>query len=73
MIRQFFSITLPLLTPMVFFNMVMAFINAFQSFTSAYIVSNGTGGPANSTMFYSLYLYQNAFNHFKMGYASAMA
>ena len=56
-VRQFFSITLPLLTPMVFFNVVMAFINAFQSFTPAYIISNGTGAPVNSTLFYSLYLY----------------
>lgn len=72
-IKQFFSITLPLLTPMVFFNIVMAFINAFQSFTSAYIISNGTGAPVNSTLFYSLYLYQKAFGSFQMGYAAAMA
>lgn len=72
-IKQFFSITLPLLTPMVFFNIVMAFINAFQSFTSAYIISGGNGGPVDSTLFYSLYLYNNAFGYFKMGYAAAMA
>ncbi len=72
-IRQFFSITLPLLTPMVFFNVVMAFINAFQSFTPAYIISNGTGAPVNSTLFYSLYLYIKAFGNFQMGYAAAMA
>ncbi len=70
---QFFKITLPLLTPMVFFNVVMQVINAFQSFNSAYIISNGTGGPLDSTLFYSLYLYIKAFNHFQMGYASAMA
>ena len=72
-IRQFFQITLPLLTPMVFFNIVMQFINAFQSFTSAYIISGGTGSPLNSTLFYSLYLYLKAFREFQMGYASAMA
>ena len=72
-VRQFFRITLPLLTPMVFFNIVMQFINAFQSFTSAYIISGGTGSPLNSTLFYSLYLYLKAFREFQMGYASAMA
>ena len=72
-VAQFFKITLPLLTPMVFFNIVMQVINAFQSFNSAYIISNGTGGPLDSTHFYSLYLYIKAFNHFQMGYASAMA
>ena len=72
-VRQFFSITLPLLTPMVFFNVVMAFINAFQSFTPAYIICNGTGDPVNSTLFYSLYLYIKAFGNFQMGYAAAMA
>ena len=72
-VGQFFSITLPLLTPMVFFNVVMAFINAFQSFTPAYIISNGTGAPVNSTLFYSLYLYIKAFGNFQMGYAAAMA
>ena len=72
-IAQFFRITLPLLTPMVFFNIVMQAINAFQSFNSAYIISNGSGGPLDSTLFYSLYLYIKAFNHFQMGYASAMA
>ena len=66
-IAQFFRITLPLLTPMVFFNIVMQVINAFQSFNSAYIISNGSGGPLDSTLFYSLYLYIKAFNHFQMG------
>ena len=72
-IRQFFGVTLPILTPMVFFNIVMAFINAFQSFTSAYVISGGTGAPLNSTLFYSLYLYTKAFGQFNMGYAAAMA
>lgn len=71
--RQFFSITLPLLTPVVFFNVVLQFIRAFQAFTPSYVVSGGTGGPVDSTLFYSLYLYQKAFQQFEMGYASALA
>jgi len=70
---QFRSITLPLLTPFVFFNLVLQIINAFQSFTQAFIVSGGTGGPVDSTMFYTLYLYQRGFGALEMGYASAMA
>jgi len=71
--RQFFSITIPLLSPIVFFNLVLQIIHAFQSFTQAYVVSGGTGGPADSTMFYTLYLYQRGFGALDMGYASAMA
>ncbi|MDR1640005.1 MAG: sugar ABC transporter permease [Clostridiales bacterium] len=71
--RAFFTITLPLLTPMVFFNLVMTVINAFQAFTPSYIISGGTGSPVDSTLFYTLYLYINGFKQFKMGYASAMA
>jgi multiple sugar transport system permease protein len=72
-IRRFFSITFPLLTPIIFFNLVLQIIFAFQSFTQAYIVSGGTGGPSDSTMFFTLYLYKQAFNELDMGYASAMA
>ncbi|WP_030154615.1 carbohydrate ABC transporter permease [Glycomyces sp. NRRL B-16210] len=71
--RQFFAITLPLLTPIVFFNLVLQIIFAFQAFTQAYVVSGGTGGPGDSTMFYTLLLYKEAFNELDMGYASAMA
>jgi len=70
---QFRKITLPLLSPIIFFNLVLQVINAFQSFTQAYVVSNGTGGPADSTLFYTLYLYQRGFVQFQMGYAAAMA
>ncbi|WP_114856182.1 carbohydrate ABC transporter permease [Brachybacterium sp. YJGR34] len=70
---KFFRITLPLLTPIIFFNVVLQVINAFQSFTQAFVVSGGTGGPSDSTMFYTLYLYQKGFTQFDMGYASAMA
>ncbi len=72
-VKQFFRITLPLLTPMVFFNIVMQFIHAFQSFTPAYIISAGTGGPMNATMFYTLNIYLQGFSYFKMGYACALA
>lgn len=69
----FFYITLPLLTPMIFFNMVMSIIGSFQAFTSSYIISGGTGSPLDATLFYTLYLYIKAFRQFSMGYASAMA
>lgn len=70
---KFTKITLPLLSPIIFFNLVLQVINAFQSFTQAYVVSNGQGGPADSTLFYTLYLYQKGFGQFQMGYAAAMA
>jgi len=72
-VRQFLHITIPMLTPVVFFNVVLQFIRAFQAFTPSYVVSGGTGGPVDSTLFYSLYLYQKAFQQFDMGYASALA
>ena len=70
---QFRKITLPLLSPIIFFNLVLQIINAFQAFTQAYVVSNGTGGPADETLFYTIYLYQRGFVQFQMGYAAAMA
>jgi pectin-derived oligosaccharide transport system permease protein len=70
---RFFRITLPLLTPIIFFNLVLQIIHAFQSFTQAFVVSGGTGGPSDSTMFFTLYLYDRGFGNFDMGYASAMA
>ena len=71
--RQFWKITLPLLTPVVFFNAIIQTIEAFKSFTPAFIISGGTGNPINSTLFYTLYLYQEAFGYFRMGNASALA
>jgi len=71
--KRFTSITVPLLTPIIFFNLVMQLIAAFQSFTQAYIISGGDGSPADSTLFYALYLYKNAFSYFQMGYAASMA
>jgi multiple sugar transport system permease protein len=69
--RKFVHITLPMISPVVFFNMVLGIIGSFQVFTAAYIMTGG--GPANATLFYVLYLYRQAFEHFRMGYASAMA
>ena len=71
--RQFWKITLPLLAPVIFFNLVLQTIEGFKAFTQAFIVSGGTGGPIDSTLFYSLYLYEEAFANFRMGYASALA
>ena len=68
---QFRHITLPMLTPMIFFNMVLGIVGSFQVFTTAYIMTGG--GPANATLFYVLYLFRQAFEEFRMGYASAMA
>ena len=70
---RFFRITLPLLSPIIFFNIVLQIIQSFQAFTSAFIVSGGTGGPSDSTLFYTLYLYIEGFGSFRMGYAAAMA
>lgn len=72
-VRRFVSITLPLLTPIIFFNLILQMIGAFQTFSQAFIVSGGTGGPADATMFYTLYLYLRGFTAFDMGYASALA
>nr|WP_307830478.1 sugar ABC transporter permease [Lentzea nigeriaca] len=71
--RRLWSITLPMLSPVLFFNLVLETIHAFQAFTQAFVVSGGRGGPADSTLFYTLYLYERGFTEFRMGYASAMA
>jgi multiple sugar transport system permease protein len=70
---RFRRITLPLLTPVIFFNVILTMIHSFQAFTQSYIISNGTGGPAESTLLYTLYLYKRGFVQLDMGYASAMA
>src|SRR5919198_3034033 len=72
-LRRFFSITIPLLTPLIFFNLVLQMIFGFTVFTSAFIVSGGTGAPLDSVLLYSLYLYQKGFKDFQMGYAASMA
>ena len=72
-LRKLIHVTLPLLTPSIFFNLVISLIGAFQYFTAAYVMTSGQGGPLDSTLFYALLLYRNAFSYFKMGLASAMA
>ncbi|GGI99983.1 sugar ABC transporter permease [Alicyclobacillus cellulosilyticus] len=72
-VRRFVSITLPLLTPTILFNLVMGIISSFQNFTSGYIIGDGRGGPLQSTLFYTLNLYLQGFSYFHMGYAAALA
>ncbi|MEU3486656.1 carbohydrate ABC transporter permease [Streptomyces massasporeus] len=71
--RQFLSVTVPMLSPVLFFNLVLQTIQAFQVFTPAFAVSAGKGGPADSTLVYTMYLYDRGFVASHMGYASAMA
>ncbi|CAM4107915.1 sugar ABC transporter permease [Paenibacillus alkaliterrae] len=71
--NQFFSITLPMLSPVIFFNLIMSIIHSFQAFTPAFVIGDGRGGPLDATMFYTLYLYLKGFSFFDMGYASALA
>ena len=66
-------VTLPAISPVIFFNLILSVIGTFQYFTQAFVMTGGAGGPAKSTLFYALYLYQNAFQYFRMGYACAMA
>jgi len=68
---KFWRVTIPMLTPSIFFVLVLDLINSFQVFTAAFIMTNG--GPVDSTLFYVLYLYQQGFTYLKMGYASALA
>lgn len=70
-IQKFFRITLPMLTPVIFFNLVMQMISGFMAFTQSFLVTQG--GPLDSTLFYAVYLYEKAFAQFQMGYASALA
>lgn len=72
-VQKFLSITLPLLAPVIFFNLVLQMIDAFKTFNSVFIISNGLGSPADSLLFYTLYLFNEAFKFFRMGYASALA
>ncbi len=70
-LRRFFKITLPLLTPTIFFNLVMQMINGFLAFTQCYIITQGK--PMNSTLFYTVYMYQQSFEFHKAGYGAALA
>ena len=71
--HRFRAVTIPLLSPVIFFNLLLGLIGAFQVFASAYIISNGSGGPAGMTNFITLYLYKRGFTDGQMGYASAIA
>lgn len=70
-VRRFFAITLPMLTPIIFFNLINQVIGAFQAFNSSYLITQGR--PLNTTLYYGVHLYNKAFDQFKMGYGSAMA
>lgn len=69
--QKFWRVTLPLLTPIIFFNLIMQLISGFKVFTQAFVIT--AGAPLDTTLFYTLYLYTRAFSNFQMGYASAMA
>jgi len=71
--RQFWNVTIPMLSPVIFFNLVLETISGFQGFTAAFVLSNGTGGPVDSTLMYTLNLYVKGFQDFEMGYACALA
>ncbi len=71
--QQFLSVTLPMLSPTIFFLLIINTITAFQIFTQAFLMTNGQGTPLDSTLFYVFYLYRMGFEYFQMGYASAMA
>src|SRR5215212_2513819 len=76
--QRFRHVTLPMTTPVIFYNLILGLIGTFQYFTEVYVLTNGSsggglGGPARSTLFYNINLYQNAFKYFHMGYASTMA
>ncbi|MGJ3237399.1 MAG: carbohydrate ABC transporter permease [Anaerolineae bacterium] len=72
-IQQFFYVTIPLLSPVILFNLIIQLISAFQAFTQAYIIGGGSGGVLNSTLFYTLHMYIQGWTYHQMGYASAMA
>jgi len=68
---KLWGITIPLMSPVIFFNLIMGVIGSFQVFTAGFLLTDG--GPQNSTLFYTLYIYRNAFRYFDMGYAAALA
>jgi len=69
--KMFVKITLPMLTPTIFFNLILQVINGFRVFTESFVITGG--GPLDSTLSYVLYLYRRAFNYFDMGYSCALA
>jgi multiple sugar transport system permease protein len=75
--QRLIHITIPLMSPVIFYNLVIGIIGTFQYFTEVYVITStadtGLGGPLESTLFYNIYLYSNAFRYLNMGYASALA
>jgi multiple sugar transport system permease protein len=71
--QKIWFVTLPMISPVILFNVITGLIGAFQYFTEAFVMTGGTGSPADSTLMMSIYLYQSAFQYFKIGYASAQA
>ena len=72
-LRKFWSITLPMLTPTIYFNFIMGLIGSLKVFMEAFVLTAGSGGPDKSLLFYVFYLYNKAFIEYEMGYASALA
>jgi multiple sugar transport system permease protein len=72
-LQKFWHITVPMISPVIFYNLTLMLIGAFKYFDLAYVLKNGTGGPADATLFYNLNLYKNAFEYNLMGYGSALA
>ena len=73
-VQQFFKITLPLITPMLFFNVILITIDGLRAFSLAFVMGNGSGWPSNSTLLFPIYMFMTAFNMpFRLGYAAAMA
>jgi multiple sugar transport system permease protein len=70
-LRRFWSVTLPMISPVIFLNLIISIINSFQVFTSVYVMTEG--GPNNGSLFFVLYIYRHAFQYFNVGYASALA
>jgi multiple sugar transport system permease protein len=71
--QQLWSVTLPGLSPVIFFQLIISIVNSFQIFNQVYVMTDGLGGPADSTLVMVLYIYQKAFKYYQMGYASALA
>jgi multiple sugar transport system permease protein len=70
---RFWKISLPMISPVIFYNLVLAVIAAFQYFLTAYVIFQNTAGPGNAALFYMMNLYKEAFVYYRMGYASALA
>jgi multiple sugar transport system permease protein len=71
--QQFLAVTLPGLSPVIFFNLIISIVSSFQIFNQVYVITDGLGGPADSTLVLVLYVYQKAFKYYQYGYASALA